>query len=343
VVQRNFNLLPPNIADIGEIVRAPAAAAGLEGQADSESAQRLDDRIIADVDRPDLLPLLQFVLQQLFEQRETIDGVTTLTWSSYSRIGSLDGAINTAGNRAIDGLRDADRAPLPKLLRALVAFPLASGALADPPPVLRQAAVDKTAVDEPARNLIKALTDARILISMQGDKGELLVELAHQHVIEAWKTARDIIVENKTLLRIREDVDVVCKAWLADKQSKDRLMPPERRLANAEAAVAALKGELEPELVDFVTESGRVARWRQRMTAIAAAAFFLLAIAAAGLAYFLRCAQPRRTQSRRCQAGHPKSRRLHLERQSRGSVAGRHPSGQGFGSSGLTGTTSALA
>jgi tetratricopeptide (TPR) repeat protein len=283
--ERTFNLLPPNIADIGEIVRAPAQAAGLEWQTDPKSGQRLDDQIIADVDRPDLLPLLQFVLQQLFEQRETIDGAATLTWSAYSRIGSLDGAINTAGNRAIGGL-GADLAALPKLLRALVAFPVASGALADPPPILRQAAVDKAASNEASRNLIKALTDARILVSRQGANGELSVELAHQRVIEAWKTARDIIAENKTLLRIREDVDVACKAWLADKRSKDRLIPPGRRLANAEAAVAALKGELEPELMDFVTLSGRAARWRQRMTAIAAAAFFLLAVVAAGSAYF---------------------------------------------------------
>jgi hypothetical protein len=284
--ERTFNLLPPNVADIGEIVRAPAAAAGLEWQMNPNFGQRLDDRIIADVDRPDLLPLLQFVLQQLFEQRETIDGAATLTWAAYSRIGSLDGAINTAGNRAIEGLNGNDRAALPKLLRALVAFPLASGVLADPPPLLRQAAVDKAAGDESSRNLVKALTDARILVSRQSDKGELLIELAHQRVIEAWNTARSIIAENKTLLRIREDVDVACKAWLADKRSKDRLMPPGRRLANAEAAVSALKGELEPELIDFVAQSGRVARRHQRMTAIAAVTFFLLAVAAAGSAYF---------------------------------------------------------
>ena len=309
-------------------MRAPAAAAGLEWQTEPDSGQPLDDRIIADVDRPDLLPLLQFVLQQLFEQRETIDGATTLTWAAYSRIGSLDGAINTAGNRAIEGLKDADRAALPKLLRALVAFPLASGTLADPPPILRPAAVDKALSDQPMRNLVKALTDARILVSRQGDKGESLVELAHQRVIEAWKTARDIIAENKTLLRIREDVDVAYEAWLADKRSKDRLMPPGRRLADAEAAVVALKGELEPELVEFVAQSGRAARWRQRMTAIAAAAFFLLAVAAAGSAYFFFDARNR--AERNLAAAQQAIRNLDdfiWSAKSGGPVAGWQPSG----------------
>ena len=114
-VERIFNLPLPSIADIGEIVRGPAEAAGLEWQKELASGQKLDDRILADVDRPDLLPLIQFVLQQLYEQRETIDGSPTLTWAAYARIGSLDGAINTAANRALEGLDDGDRAALPGL------------------------------------------------------------------------------------------------------------------------------------------------------------------------------------------------------------------------------------
>ena len=285
-VERIFNLPPPSIADIGEIVRFPAEAAGLEWQKDPASGQRLDDRILADVDRSDLLPLIQFVLQQLFEQRETIGGSPTLTWAAYARIGSLDGAINTAANRAIEGLDDGDRAALPGLLRALVAFPVASNGLADSPPTLRRAPLEKAARDAHGDRLVKALTDARILVSSRGEGGEGVVELAHQRVVEAWDTAREIIAENKALLRIREDIDVACEAWLANGRSPDRLIPAGRRLADAEAAVAALKDELAPDRREFVARSGRAARFRQRVTTAAAVVFFLMAVAAAASAYF---------------------------------------------------------
>jgi len=285
-VERIFNLPPPSIADIGEIVRGPAEAAGLGWQKEPASGQRLDDRILADVDRPDLLPLIQFVLQQLFEQRETMDGSPTLTWAAYARIGSLDGAINTAANRALEGLDEGDRAALPGLLRALVAFPVADSGLSDPPPTLRRASLENVAHDAHGERLVKALTNARVLVSTRGEKGEPVVELAHQRVIEAWQTARAIIAENKTLLRIREDVDVACEAWLANGHAPDRLIPSGRRLADAEAAVAALKDELAPDRIDFVARSGRAARFRQRLTTVAAIVFFLMAVAAAASAYF---------------------------------------------------------
>ena len=285
-IERIFNLPAPSIADIGDIVRGPAEAAGLEWQTKPESGQRLDERILADIDRSDLLPLLQFVLEQLFERRETIDGSPTLTWAAYSKIGSLDGAINTAASRALASLDEGDQAVLPALLRALVAFPVASGALADPPPILRRAPLDKAARDARGKRLVKALTDARILVSTRGERGESVVELAHQRVIEAWSTARAIIAENKTLLRVREDIDVACAAWLANGRSSDRLIPAGRRLIDAEAAADALKDELPPDCHNFVLRSGSAVRLRQRLIAGAAAVFFLMAIAATASAYF---------------------------------------------------------
>ncbi len=285
-VERIFNLPLPSIADIGEIVRGPAEAAGLDWQKELASGRKLDDRILADVDRPDLLPLIQFVLQQLYEQRETIDGSPTLTWAAYARIGSLDGAINTAANRALEGLDDGDRAALPGLLRALVAFPVASSGLSDPPPTLRRASLEKVARDAHGQKLSQTLTDARILVSTRGEQGEPVVELAHQRVIEAWQTARAIIAENKNFLRVREDIDVACEAWLANGRSPERLISAGRRLADAEAAAAALKDELAPDRREFVARSGRAARLRQRVTTAAAVVFFLTAVAAAASAYF---------------------------------------------------------
>ena len=146
--------------------------------------------------------------------------------------------------------------------------------------------LEKVARDAYGERLVKALTDARILVSTRGEKVEPVVELAHQRVIEAWRTAREIIAENKTLLRIREEIDVACEAWLTNGRSPDRLIPAGRRLADAEAAVGALKGELAPDRRNFVARSGRAARLRQRLTTAAAVVFFLTAVAAAASAYF---------------------------------------------------------
>ena len=69
-----YDLAPPGATEIDEIVRGPAIAAGLVYETDPKSGESLDDRLIRDVDRPDMLPLLQFALDFLFEQRVTADG-----------------------------------------------------------------------------------------------------------------------------------------------------------------------------------------------------------------------------------------------------------------------------
>jgi hypothetical protein len=101
--------------------------------------------------------------------------------------------------------------------------------------------------------------------------------LAHQRVIEAWSAAHAIIGENKTLLRNREDIETACDAWLANGRSADRLIPPGRRLVEAEAAAVALKDELAPERLDFVRRSVKAAKLRQRLVAATAVLMTLLA------------------------------------------------------------------
>src|SRR5262249_22417915 len=78
-----YDLAPPGATEIDEIIRGPATAAGLVYETDAKTGERLDDRLIHDVDRPDMLPLLQFTLNFLFEQRVSEGGETRLTLKAY--------------------------------------------------------------------------------------------------------------------------------------------------------------------------------------------------------------------------------------------------------------------
>ena len=67
----SLDLGPPGPAELAEIVRAPAAAAGLVFETDAEKGE-LDERLLADAKTADSLPLLQFTLRQLYERRVEI-------------------------------------------------------------------------------------------------------------------------------------------------------------------------------------------------------------------------------------------------------------------------------
>lgn len=276
-----FRLLPPGLSEISEAVRGPATAAGLEWDTDPETHQRLDDRLIADIDRPDLLPLVQFVLGRLFEERKTKGDKVMLTYDAYRALGRLDGAIDHEAERAVNTLGAAELAILPRLLRALVTYGSPAEGVGKSTPTLRSAYRKEVAYDTPSTRLIDALVQARILISGIDTHDQQVVSLAHQRVIEAWTRANTIVAESEGVLRVRAEVEQAQQRWQHSGQRRDRLIPAGLPLSEAENAAKALSDELSAATRAYIDKSGRAARLRQRLTAAAAIVFLIVAGVAA--------------------------------------------------------------
>jgi hypothetical protein len=113
-----YLLLPPNISELGEIVRRPARAAGLHFGVNRATGEGLDDVIVTAAARdPGALPLLSFALDLLWRQPR--DG-TELMFAAYAELGELEGAIAQHAESVVAELSDAAQAVLPGLLLALV-------------------------------------------------------------------------------------------------------------------------------------------------------------------------------------------------------------------------------
>jgi tetratricopeptide (TPR) repeat protein len=276
-----YDLAPPGAAELAEIVRRPAEAAGLGFERDKESGRMLDEQLLADADRPDMLPLLQFALQELFDRREAKDEETFLTFAAYQEIGGLDGAIDKRAEMAVTSLSDAERAALPRLLRQLAVH--ARGKDGAPTLTIRPAPFAEAAPDEASMRLVKALIDARILLS--SGEGNSSVRLAHERVLKSWKRAFDIVRNDTDFYRMREDVEEQLARWRAAGKSEDLLIPPGLPLEEARKLLRGYGSELKPDMLAYVEASiaaedkrVRARRLRYRLTAVAAAAFACLAV-----------------------------------------------------------------
>jgi tetratricopeptide (TPR) repeat protein len=251
-------------------------------------AKPLDERIIRDIDRPDLLPIVQFVLDRIYQQRMTLGDEVVLTNAAYQALGTLNGAIDTAAEAALVPLGNAPVTALPRLLRSLVVYTAASDGAGRATPALRQVPLDQAAHDAASEQLVRALVDARILVSGRDHSGAAVVGLAHQRVIEAWTRAKDLIAQSAELLRVREDVEEARRRWEAAGKRNDLLIPAGLPLSEAENAAAALRDELPAVTRTFVEKAGRSARMRQRLTAAAALVFLALAVGAGALGLVAR-------------------------------------------------------
>jgi hypothetical protein len=267
---------------MAEIIRVPARAAGLDWETDPASKERLDDRLLRDINRPDLLPLVQFVLEHLYEQRVRKDEADALAFEAYRALGTLDGAIDKVAEKALSLLGPAETVALPRLLRALVTYarPGSGGGGSAVAPV--QAPRKIAAHDEASTRLVDALTEARILVSGHDQDNVPMIALAHQRVIEAWQQAQRIVAESEGLMRVRDDVEEARRRWVDSGCRRDLLIPVGLPLSEAENAASTLGDELPSDARGYIQRSGRAARLRQTLTAAAALVFLVVAGVAGG-------------------------------------------------------------
>jgi tetratricopeptide (TPR) repeat protein len=290
-----YDLAAPGPAELAEIVRKPAEAAELVFDRDPASGEGLDEVLLREADRPDMLPLLQLALNRLFEERVTVGGETQLTHAAFAALGGLSGIIDREAERAIAALGESELAQLPRLLRQLVTVTAAEGsdigAL-----TTRTVPLAIASAEDSARRLVYALVTARILL-ISGDDHSAGLQLAHQRVIADWRRARDLIAANQDFYRVHDEVEAQRRRWQAAGNSRDRLIGRGVLLAEAESMTARFGDELSPETRAFIAASGRRARARQRFVAAAAVVFALLAAGASGAGFFAWHEQQRAARS----------------------------------------------
>jgi WD40 repeat protein len=272
----SLDLGPPGPAELAEIVRAPAAAAGLVFETHTEKGE-LGERLLADAKTADSLPLLQFTLRQLYERREEIEGKARLTHAAYDQLGGLAGAIAAEAERAVSSLPPQAVAALPRLLRQLAEPARGGKAL-----TLREVSRADVAGETSEATLVDALLMARILIARTDADGRPTVRLAHDAVLASWPRASEAAQASRDFYRVRGDVEDALRRWQEHARPKDRLIQPGVPLAEAEKLVTDFGAELPAELTDYVTASRRRARRRQQFERAAAVFFFGLATAATG-------------------------------------------------------------
>ena len=137
----------------------------------------------------------------------------------------------------------------------------------------------EAAYDPASERLIKALVDARILLS-SGSEQNATIRLAHQRVLENWRRAKEIVAANAEFFRIRDDVEALRRRWDKSDKKRDLLIPKGVPLAEAESIAKRYPDELGAPALGFIAASGKRARLRQRLVGATALVMAVLAVGA---------------------------------------------------------------
>jgi len=278
----HVDLDPPDMAELAQIIRQPALAANLRFATDPDSGLGLDEVLCAEAQsRSDMLPLLQYCLEQLYQQRSP-DG--ELSFAVFRALGGIEGAIGARAEQVTQALDEAQVAALPGMLAQLVCI------AEDDLPVTSRRLPWATLADSASQALAKAMVEARLFVS-DLTAGVPTFGIAHDALLRRWPRAVAWIENHRHALQLRTRISLQAARWQSSGRSRDFLLPRGTQVNQARDLLQTPGFQLSAQDRDYISASLRRAQRDERRRAALVSMVAVLALLASGLGLWARAAQ----------------------------------------------------
>jgi WD40 repeat protein len=255
-----YVLPQPTPSEIRSMIRRPARLAGVHYEQQTDSGATLSDRILRDVPRGSSgLPLLQFTLRKLYDERSASG---SLTYRAYTSLGGLLGCVAAHAESVFSELAVHEQQVFAVVFRELVRV-----STDDRLPARQRCRLLVFDGNTAAMGLVQALISARLLVR-DDEHGVSAVELVHESLLQTWPRLRDWLSVEGELLRKRLRLLEACERWSQSHRTPDLLLPRGTALDEANEVLSAglLSAEHDgPSLVRrFIRQSQRAVQRIQR-------------------------------------------------------------------------------
>lgn len=250
LIERAIYLLRPLDEDgIRETIVGPAKAAGIG----FESNQLVDTLIASTVRAEGGLPLLQFALAELWNQRDPQREV--IPDAALERIGGVEGALSRHADQVLAAMLPGTHAAARRVLLRLVT---SHGTRA------RWGAEELAGDDEAHGQALEALVEGRLLVAGRSEDG-WSYEIAHEALARDWSTLRQWLDKEGGLRVVKERLSGAAAAWDRVGRERDALW----RGAQLREADDIASDVLPATDAAFLEASRRAAKWGRRLRRIA--------------------------------------------------------------------------
>ncbi|MFI7236405.1 trypsin-like peptidase domain-containing protein [Streptomyces cyaneofuscatus] len=227
-------------------------------------------------DQPGVLPLLGFVLTQLWDRQAG----GRLRLATYDEIGGVSGALTRHAEKAWqECVGPADEADALRLLTGLVRV-LPGGEA----PLRRM--ITREEAGEARWRIARALAGRRLLVLHGGRNGAQTAELAHETLITTWPTLAAQVKTDSDLLAARAELRHDLDRWEKAGRSPD-LLPGPLQLGSLRSRLSAREEEISSEEREFLILARRRLRLRRGRARAAWGAAALVLALIVGLGTFL--------------------------------------------------------
>jgi len=198
----------------------------------------LVERILDDVgDAPGNLPLLEFVLSRLWDER--CGG--SLLHDAYDAMGELQGAVASKAEDVFRSFSVLDQQAQRVFLQLVR---LSEGIEGD---TRRRASLEE--IGAASAQVVKRLTDERLLVTGQGNTAKHeIVEISHEALILNWGRLAGWLNQDREFLLWRQRLRQSREEWEKEQQDEGALLRG-ARLVEAEERLRDHSDELSPDMI----------------------------------------------------------------------------------------------
>ncbi|MBE9086850.1 caspase family protein, partial [Tolypothrix sp. LEGE 11397] len=279
-IQANLiTVTPMNKKELTEAITQPAYQVGLEVQ------RELVEQMLADVEGPGTLPLLQYTLTELWRKRE----VNRLTLAEYSRMGGVKGTLQKRADEVYDAFKTKEEQATAKRIFIELTH-LGEGTEDTRRQVFKTDLINSQQSAAVVEQVLSKLADARLVVTSElqargeSEKTVTVVDVAHEALIRYWPKLRSWVTENRVAIRIERKIEAAAEEWESKNKSKDYLFTGPK-LAEAENFLQeygelGLLSHLASEFVQKSIQQRRRNKWFQ----LGAVASFVAVVAIGAIA-----------------------------------------------------------
>jgi energy-coupling factor transporter ATP-binding protein EcfA2 len=205
-IQENLlTVTPMNRQELEQAIIAPAKQVNLTVESE------LVEQIIDDMgDSPGILPLLQYTLTEIWQQRT---GEGKLTLATYSRLGGVKGTLQKRATEVYEGLSGEEQEAAKRIFLELTQLG------EETEDTRRRVLLRDVVTSSHVEQVMQKLADARLIVTQ-----EEFVDVAHEALIRHWLLLREWLDENRDRLREKRKIEAAAEEWRSFNKRKDYLL-----------------------------------------------------------------------------------------------------------------------
>ncbi|WP_448266243.1 nSTAND1 domain-containing NTPase [Nostoc sp. DSM 114159] len=217
IQERLVTVTPMNREELETAIIKPAQQVNLAVEPE------LVSQMIADVENsPGSLPLLQYTLTELWQQRTE----ERLTLTTYSKLGGVRGTLQKRATEVYESLSPEEQQATKRIFLELTQ--LGEGTEDTRRQVVQRDLVTSQHPEFVINRIIQRLADEKLVVTSTLSNQIAVVDVAHEALIRHWLLLRKWIEESRDILRQKRKIEAAAIEWRDRGKAKDYLLQGKR-------------------------------------------------------------------------------------------------------------------